>query len=97
MKGSITPLSGEDRSGVDQQSSKSPEVISLLSTNIFCMARRPSSISAGGVLLATLALLALAAAGLAAGGGSAGADSMGKLSALLSIWRRAAKTSGSSG
>src|SRR5207302_10101556 len=97
MKGSITPLGAADRSGVDQHRSKSPELMSFASTKILCMARRPSSISTAGGLVAGLALLALEAAGLGAGGASAGIESVGKLSALLSICRRAVWTSVSSG
>src|SRR6476660_8739982 len=58
MKGSATPLGGLERSGVDQQRSKSAAVISLPSTNIFFMLLRPSSTSAGGVVLSDMALFA---------------------------------------
>src|SRR5262245_45974686 len=77
INGSGTPFGGLERSGVDQQRSKSAAVISLLSTKTFCMLFRPSSISPAGTELTTLLLFLGETAG--GFGGSGAGESVGKL------------------
>src|SRR5213079_796114 len=99
MNGSTTSVAGTDMSAGVQHNSKSPGLMTLLSTNILYIERRPSSTSVGTgwpMRLNCGALLPLVGA-LGTGEGSGGSESLGKFPALVSICLSAACTSGSSG